>query len=173
VPSPAPGTPSQLDSIKFFVKRHRIPVAILLIAVLVVVPILVYYAMSYNSVNGTTVQLATGYRSPGSGYVTTFYLEVHVWSYATSLDTHVYNPTFSLAVDSFPFGTVSTTGGAWQSGGYVSYNLKFTTSDYSVASAVGQKTTNHLVLSMDGIVSSGLFSEELTRSGSVTWTFTA
>ena len=137
------------------------------------VPILVYYDMSYNSVNGTTIQLATGYRSPRSGYVNTFYLEIHVWSYATSLDTHLYNPTFSLAVDSFPFGSVTTTDGSWQTDGYVSYNLKFTTSDYSVASAVGQTATNHLVLSMNGLVTSGWFSEEVTRSDSVTWTFTA
>jgi hypothetical protein len=173
VPSPASGSPSDFNGLKSFVRRHRIPVVTVLIVALVIAPILVYYAISYNSVNGTTIKLATGYRSPGSGYVTTFYLEVHVWSYATSIDTHVYNPTFYLAVDSLPFGTVTTTGGAWQSGGYLSYNLKFTTSDSSVASTVGQKTTNHLVVSMDGIVSAGIFSEELTRSDSVTWTFSA
>jgi len=173
VPSTAPGTPSQFDAIKSFVKRHQIPVAIVLVVGLVVTPILVYYDMSYNSVNGTTVQLVTGYRSPGSGYVTTFYLEVHIWSYATSMDTRVSNPSFSLAVDSFPFGMVITTGGTWQSGGYLSYDLKFTTTDSSVASGVGQTTTNHLVVSMDGIVSAGWFSEELTRSNSVIWTFTA
>ncbi len=172
MPSPAPGTPSQFDALKSFVKRHLILVSIILVAALVMTPILVYYAMSYNSVNGTTVKIATGYRSPGYGYVTTFYLEIHVWSYATSLDTHVSDPSFSLAVDSFPFGTVTTTGGTWQSGGYVSYNLKFTTTDYSVASAVGQTTTNHLVLSMNGIVGAGWFSEEVTRSNSITWTFT-
>jgi len=172
VPSPATGTPSQFDALKSFMKRHRIPLAIILVAGLVVTPILVYYALSYNSVNGTTIQMATGYRSPGSGYVNTFYLEIHVWSYATSMDTRVSNPSFSLAVDSFPFGTVITTGGTWQTGGYLSYNLKFTTTDSSVASGVGQTTRNHLVLSMDGIVSAGWFSEELTRSTSVTWTFT-
>jgi hypothetical protein len=165
--------PAPFDSFKSYVRRHPIPVAIVLVGGLVVAPLLVYYTMSYNSVNGTTVQIATGYRSPGYGYADTFYLEIHVWSYATSLDTSVLNPTFTLAVDSFPFATVTASGGTWQTGGYVSYNLKFTTNDSTVASAVGQTTTNNLVLSMNGIVSAGVFSEELTRSNSVTWTFTA
>jgi hypothetical protein len=171
VPPPAPGSLSELDTLKSFLRRRYVVVGLILIIVLVVIPVVTYYAMSYNSVNGTTIQMVTGYRSSGSGYVNTFYLEVHVWSYATSMDTHVSNPSFSLAVDSFPFGTVITTGGTWQIGGYLSYNLKFTSTDSSVASGVGQTTTNHLVLSMDGIVSAGWFSEELTRSGSATWTF--
>ena len=141
------------------------------IVALTAAPTITYYGLSYNSVNGTAVQLASGYRSPGNGYVTTFYLEIHVWSYATSLDTRISEPLFSLAVDSLPFATLATSSGTWHTNGFISYNLKFKTFDNTVAEAVGQSTTNHLVLSVTGVVSAGLFSETLTRSDSVTWNF--
>ena len=156
--------------IKFYRTRRFYFIVVGLIA-LTVTPTLIYYEMSYNSVNGTAVQLVSGSRTGFYSYITTFYLEIHVWSYATSTDTHVANPTFGLVVDSFPFATVTGGSGTWQANGYISYSLKFETSDLSVARAVGQSTTNHLILSMDGIVSAGWFSEELTRSDSATWTF--
>ena len=154
-----------------FYRTTRFLALVLGITVLTAAPTITYYAMSYNSVNGTAVQLVSGYRSPASGYVTTFYLEIHVWSYATSLDTHISEPLFSLAVDSLPFATLATSSGTWQTNGFATYNLKFSTFDSTVAEAVGQSTTNHLVLSVSGVVSAGLFSEALTRSDSVTWTF--
>ncbi len=171
-PAPVPTVSTTPFSLKFFVKQYRIVLAILLILI-IVIPTIVYYEMSYNSVNGTAVQLASGYRSGANGYVSAFYLEIHVWSYATSIDTRVDSPTFSLVVDSLPFGTINTGGGTWQTSGYVSYNLKFQTTDLSVQQAVGRSTTNHLVLSMDGKVSAGWFSESVTRSDSVTWTFSS
>ena len=141
------------------------------VVALVAVPTLTFYGMGYNSVNGTAVQLVSGYRSPRNGYVDTFYLEIHVWSYATSLDTRISEPLFSLAVDSLPFATLATSSGTWQTNGFATYNLKFSTFDSTVAVAIGQSTTNHLVLSVTGAVSAGLFSEALTRSDSVKWTF--
>ena len=129
------------------------------------------YAIAITLLEGCST--ASGYRSPGNGYVTTFYLEIHVWSYATSLDTRIREPLFSLAVDSLPFATLATSSGTWHTNGFVSYNLKFKTFDNTVAEVVGQSATNHLVLSVTGVVSSGLFSEALTRSDSVTWTFSA
>jgi hypothetical protein len=171
-PAPVPAVSTTPFSLKSFVKRYRIVLAILLI-LLIVIPTIVYYEMSYNSVNGTAVQLASGYRSGANGFVSAFYLEIHVWSYATSIDTRIDTPTFSLVVDSLPFGTITTGGGTWQTGGYVSYNLKFQTTDLSVQQAVGKSTANHLVLSIDGKVSAGWFSESVTRSDSVTWTFSS
>ena len=153
-PTSVPAVSSTPFSLKSFVKRYRIVLAILLI-LLITIPTIVYYEMSYNSVNGTAVQLASGYRSGANGFVSAFYLEIHVWSYATSTDTRIDTPTFNLVVDSLPFGTITTGGGTWQTDGYVSYNLKFQTTDSSVQQAVGRSTTNHLVLSMDGKVSAG------------------
>jgi hypothetical protein len=154
-----------------FYRTTRFLVLVLGIIVLTAAPTITYYGMSYNSVNGTAVQLVSGYRSSGYGYVDTFYLEIHVWSYATSLDTRISEPLFSLAVDSLPFATLATSSSTWQTNGFATYNLKFRTFDSTVAEAVGQSTTNHIVLSVTGIVSAGLFSEALTRSDSVIWVF--
>src|SRR3989442_10029861 len=128
-PTSVPAVSSTPFSLKSFVKRYRIVLAILLI-LLIAIPTIVYYEMSYNSVNGTAVQLASGYRSGANGFVSAFYLEIHVWSYATSVDTRVDNPTFSLVVDSLPFGTITTGGGNLPTYRYVSFKLKFQTKEY-------------------------------------------
>ncbi len=129
-----------------FYRTTRFLVLVIGIIALTAAPTITYFGLSYNSVNGTAVQLASGYRS-------------------------LSEPLFSLAVDSLPFATLATSSGTWHTNGFVSYNLKFKTFDNTVAEAVGQSTTNHLVLSVTGVVSAGLFSEALTRSDSVTWNF--
>ncbi|HVH16280.1 MAG TPA: hypothetical protein VNA15_11270 [Candidatus Angelobacter sp.] len=84
VPSPAPGSPSKFDRLKMFVKRYPIPTAIVLVACLVLTPSIVYYELSFNSVNGTHPEIITGYMS-ASYFSATFYVTVHVWSWAGSL----------------------------------------------------------------------------------------
>jgi len=150
-------------------RRHYIAIALVILAT---TPFIIYYSMSYNSVNGTTVELVTGYRSVGFFQTSiVFYVETHLWSWGGSLDTHVSTPIFSLAVDSLPIGTVSATSGTFQPRGYVTYNLKFESSDGGVARALADKTTSYLTLTVSALVSAGYYSQEITRSTSDTWTW--
>lgn len=125
--------------------------------------------MSYNSVNGTHPEIVTGYRQVGF-FSASFYVTVHVWSWAGSIDTQVTGPTFTLTVDNFPFGTHTTTSGTFQPNNYISYTLRFEVNDGSVARAV-DSNSNNLVLQMSADVSAGWFRQLITRSDSDTWTF--
>jgi predicted negative regulator of RcsB-dependent stress response len=65
-----------------------------ILSVVILVPIIVYYELSYNSVNGTTIQIASVKRTVNTGFFggissVTYSVEAHVWSYATSLNTVV------------------------------------------------------------------------------------
>ncbi len=78
-------------------------------AVLVLIASLVatYSLLSYHSVNGTHPELVKVSRTLGfSSLSVTFYLEVHVWSWAGSLDTNVGDVFFSLVVDGLSLGTM-------------------------------------------------------------------
>jgi hypothetical protein len=160
---------------KFHLDR-RIGFAIGL-AILIATPIVVYYAMSYNSVNGSAVQITSVRRSVsrsfffGSINSVTYYVEVHVWSYATSIDTRVNDPTFSLYVDSYAISGARGGSGTFKPYSYIIYSLTFTTIDNTVASAVGQSTSNHLILGMDALVSAGMYQNQVTLSDSTTQTF--
>jgi hypothetical protein len=139
-------------------------------SVIIAVPIIVYYELSYNSVNGTHPELVTGYRS-ASYFSATFYITVHVWSWAGSLDTQVTSPAFTLTANNLPFGTQVTTSGTFSPNNFVSYTLTFTTSDSGVASSIRSSNTTYLVLQMSADVSSGWYHQLITRSDSATWTF--
>jgi hypothetical protein len=176
MPSPAPGSPSGLDRFESFVRRHYVVVGLTLIIVLVVIPVLVYYGMSYNSVNGTTIQIASVRRTVNQGFFggissVTYYVEVHVWSYATSVDTRVSQPSFGLWVNSYSIGSNYGGSGTFKPYSYLIYSLTFTTTDSSVASAVGQSTSNYVVVSMDASVSAGIYQSQVTLSGSANPTF--
>lgn len=144
---------------------------------LIATPLVVYYAMSYNSVNGSTVQIASMRRSVSRSFFfnsinsVTYYVEAHVWSYATSIDTRVNDPTFSLVVDSYYISGIRGGSGTFKPNSYLIYSLTFATIDSTVASAVGQSTSNHLVLGMDALVSAGMYQNQVTLSDSTTQSF--
>jgi len=170
VSSPAPGAPSEFDRLKSFVERHPIHVAIVLVVGLVLTPSIVYYGMSYNSVNGTHPELVTGYRQ--AGYLSaTFYITIHVWSWAGSLDTQVASPAFTLTADNLPFGTQVATSETFQPNNYVTYTLTFQTHDSGIAQTVRASNSSYLVLQMSADVSAGWYHELITRTASATWTF--
>jgi len=141
-----------------------------ILSVIVIVPTVVYYELSYNSVNGTHPEIITGYRS-ASYFSATFYVTVHVWSWAGSLDTQVTSPAFTLTVNNLPFGTQVVTSDTFQPHSYVSYTLTFTTSDSGIAQSIRGSTSDNLVLQMSADVSSGWYHQLITRSDSATWTF--
>lgn len=160
-------TESPVALLKFYLTK-RFYVIIGVVA-LILTPTLVYYAMSYNSVNGIHPEIVTGYRQIGI-FSATFYVTVHVWSWATSIDTQVSGPVFTLAVDNFPFGTQAATSGIFQPNNYISYTLRFEVNDGAVARAVNS-ASNNLVLQMSAEVSAGWFRQLITRSDSDTWRF--
>ncbi len=142
------------------------------LAILAVTPVVTYYYMSFKSVNGTVIQVTSASRNVlFSSFRTsvTFFIEVHVWSGGTSIDARVSNPEFSLAVDSYPIQTVAAGSGTFKPYGYLIYNLKFATSDGTVANAVGQTAANQVSLSMDALVSAGLYQEQVTVRDSTRW----
>lgn len=159
-----------------YVDKRLIIVAVGLILV-VAVPLTVYYAMSYNSVNGSTVQITSVRRSVSHSFFSnsinsvTYYVEAHVWSYATSLDTRVSAPTFSLLVDSYLVNGDQGGSGTFKPNGYLIYSLTFTTTDSIVANAVGQASSNSLILGMDALISAGIYQTQVTVSNAATETF--
>ena len=141
-----------------------------ILSVVIIVPTVVYYELSYNSVNGTHPELVTGYRS--AGYLSaTLYITVHVWSWAGSLDTQVTSPAFTLTANNLPFGTQIATSSTFSPNNYVTYSLAFTTNDGSVAANIRGSNTTNLFLQMSADVSAGWFHELITKSDSATWTF--
>src|SRR5712692_10232257 len=82
VPEEPPRTPW------FRNNKKRLIIGVVL-SVVLLVPTVVYYEVSYNSVNGTHPELVTGLRSAGY-FSATFYITVHVWSWAGSLDSSGY-----------------------------------------------------------------------------------
>src|SRR2546428_11294859 len=95
-------TPPKLPTKFYRTKRFYLIVAGLI--ALTVTCTIVYYEMSYNSVNGTVVQLVGGRRRFYLGV--TFYFEIHACLSATLISTHFSNPIFNLVVRSFPIQTV-------------------------------------------------------------------
>ncbi len=159
---------------KFRLRReHYLAIGL---AILVATPLIVYYAMSYNSVSGTAIQIASVSRTVSTGFFggidsVTYSVEAHVWSYATSLDTRVNDPAFSLVVDSHPISSAQGGSGTFKPYGYVVYYLKFTTTDSAVANSVGTPTSNNVDLGMDALMSAGLYSEYVTIGDSGTFSF--
>ena len=94
-------------------RSKRFYVIVIGLVVLSVTPTIVYYAISYNSVNGTHHELVTGSRQVGFS-TATFFITIHVWSWAGSLDTQVNSPVFALSVDDLPFGSKVGTSGTFQ-----------------------------------------------------------
>ncbi len=141
-------------------------------------PVCVYYEMSYNSVNGATVQLVSVQRTVFRGFSgqissVTYYVQAHVWSWATSLDTKVTNPVFSLTVDSSFISSQEATSGTFKPYNYLTYSLTFNTLDSTVASKAGQASTSHVVLGMSAPLSAGMYEVQRALSDSGTWTFTS
>jgi len=133
--------------------------------------------MSFNSVNGSTIQISSVRRSVSHSFFSsaidsaTYYVEAHVWSYATSLDTRVSAPTFSLLVDSYLVNGDRGGSGTFKLNGYLIYSLTFTTTDSAVAKTIGQASSNYLILGMDALVNAGMYQAQVTVSDSATETF--
>src|SRR6266568_7575308 len=150
-------------------KRKLLSVGIVL-SVIIFVPTIVYYELSYNSVNGTHPELVTGYRSTNF-FSATFYITVHVWSWAGSLDTQVTSPAFTLTANNLPFGTQVVTSGTFSPNNYIAYTLTFTTTDSAIAANIRSSNTSYIVLQMSADVSSGWYHQLITRSDSASWTY--
>ncbi len=101
----------------------------------------------------------------------TYSVEAHIWSYATSLNTVVNNPSFSLVVDNNPISSEQGGSVAFQPYSYVIYYLTFTTTDSAVANSVGSTSSNYVSLGMDASMSAGIYSQFVTVGGSGTFSF--
>ena len=163
-------TTAEPPKIPWFRKNKNLLLLGIILSIVIIVPTVVYYELGYNSVNGTHPELVTGYRSTNF-YSATFYITVHVWSWAGSLDTQVTSPAFTLTANNLPFGTQIGTSGTFSPNNYVAYTLTFTTSDSGIASSIRSSNTTYLTLQMSADVSSGWYRQLITRSDSVTWTF--
>ena len=137
---------------------------------LTVTPTLVYYSLSYNSVSGTHPELVTASKS-ASYFEATFYVTIHVWSWAGSLNTEVNQPTFTLTVDNLPFGSQTGTSAIFQPNNFLTYTFAFKTTDSGIAQAVRNSNTNYLVVQMSAEVSAGWYRSLLTKSDSHAWTY--
>ncbi len=145
----------------------------LLVIILIIASLATFFALSYNSAHGTIVQIVSASRRLNQGpssapfETLTFVVEVHVWSWGATLETHIHNPTFNLSVDNFalpiPDYGVSA---SFQPGSYAPYQLAFATADHTMIHAEGQAGSNNLKISMNVLVTSGLYSEQRTVSDS-------
>jgi hypothetical protein len=150
--------------------NKKLMILAVILSAIIIAPTVLYYELSYNSVNGTHPELVTGYRST-SYFSATFYITVHVWSWAGSIDTQVTSPAFTLTANNLPFGTQIATSSTFSPNNYVSYSLSFTTNDGSIVQNVRSSNTTNLFLQMSADVSSGWYHELITKSDSATWTF--
>ena len=130
-----------------FYRTRRFYYLVVSQVVVVIVPTIVYYGLSYNSVNGTHPELITGYRSIGV-CSTTYYVTVHVWSWAGSLYTQVSSPAFTLTVNNLPFGDKIGTSGSFQPNNYITYTLTLHVSDCGIASSIGRSNSTYVMLQM-------------------------
>ena len=154
-----------------FFRTRRFYLAVIVLAVSIAIPTIVYYELAYNSVNGTHPELVTGYRSVGFCSAT-YYVTAHVWSWAGSLDTHVTSPSFTLTVNNLPFGDQIESSGSFQPNSYITYSLTFHVTDCGIAKSVGSSNSSYVSLEMSADVSAGWYHELITRADSATWTFT-
>lgn len=144
---------------------------------IILIPIFVYYSMSYNSVNGTTVQIASVRRSVTrfcdtcSIVSVTYYVDANVWSYATSIDTRINSPKFSLFVDNYGISSQSGGSATFKPFTSIVYSLTFTTYDSSIAQAIGQRNSDKVDLGMDALMSAGIYQNDVTLSASANPTF--
>jgi hypothetical protein len=69
-------------------------------------------------------------------------------------------------VDNNPIGSEQGGGGTFKPYSYIIYYLTFTTYDSSIANAVGKSSSNYIIVSMDAVVSAGIYQNEVTLSGS-------
>ncbi len=144
------------------------------LAVLIISPLAVYYAVSYSSAHGTIVQLVSVTRRLDQGPfpTVTFGVDVHVWSWGASIETRVNNPIFNLFVDRYSlpvleYGSSST----FQPRAYAPYHLTFATADKDTIQAVGQVSSSTMRISMDALVNAGWYSEQRTVSDTSTLTW--
>jgi len=139
--------------------------------VLIVTPAsITYYELGLNSVNGTHPELVTASKTANST-AATFYVTIHVWSWAGSLDTQVNEPLFSLTVDNLPFGTRVGSSGTFSPNNFISYTIAFKTADSSIAQEIRNSDTNYIVVQISADVSAGWYHASLTKSDSHIWTF--
>jgi hypothetical protein len=112
--------PVESPKTPWFRNNKKLLIIGIILLVIIVVPTVVYYELSYNSVNGTHPELITGLRSAGY-FSATFYITVHVWSWAGSLDTQVTSPAFTLTANNLPFGTQTATSDTFSPNNFVTY----------------------------------------------------
>jgi hypothetical protein len=152
-------------------KNKKLPAILMsVVAIVIAVSSVVYYELSYNSENGTHPELVTSYRSLNA-FTATFYVTVHAWSWADSLDTHVISPSFSLTANNLPFGTQAATSETFSSNNYVTYTLTFSTADRRIARHIRGSNTTYVAIQMSADVDAGWYQELITRSDSPTWRF--
>src|SRR5713226_5521453 len=163
-------TPAEPSKPPWFRENKKLLLLGAILSVVITVPTVVYYELSYNSVNGTHPELVTGYRS-ATYFSATFYITVHVWSWAGSLDTQVTSPAFTLTANNLPFGTQVGTSGTFSPNNFVTYTLTFTTTDGAIAASIRSSNTSYIVLQMTADVSSGWYHQLITRSDSASWTY--
>ncbi len=153
---------------KHWLNRRRFYLAIGVVA-LIVTPLAVYYAASYNSAHGTIVQLASATRRFDQGPPSrlTFTVDAHVWSWGASIPTQVNSPIFNLYVDTFSLPILEYgISASFQPGGYASYHLTFATADRATIAAVRGASSSTVRISMDALVNAGFYSEERVSSDS-------
>src|SRR6266699_786075 len=154
VPEEPPKTP-------WFRDNKNLLIVGIILSVVILVPTIVYYELSYNSVNGTHPELVTGARSAGY-FSATFYITVHVWSWAGSLDTQVISPSFTFTANNLPFGTQAATSETFSPNNSVTYTLTFTATDSGIARQIQGSNTTYVAIQMSADVSAGWYHELIT-----------
>jgi hypothetical protein len=147
VPEDAPKAP-------WFRNNKRRLIVGVIFSVVIVVPPIVYYELSNDSVNGIHPQLITGAKSAGYSSAT-FYITVHVSSSASLLDTQISSPDFWLTVNNLPFGTQVAASSTFSPNNFASYTLNFTTTDDTIAASIRTSNASYVEIQMIAYVSSG------------------
>ncbi len=143
---------------------------VIVVLSLVIAPSITYYELGLNSANGTHPELVTASKTANNDEAT-FYVTIHVWSWAGSVDTLVYEPTFTVTVDDLPFGTRVGSSGTFSPNNFITYTFAFKTTDQTIAQEIANSNTNHISVQMSADVTAGWYHALLTKSDAHTWTF--
>ena len=103
----------------------------------------------------------------------TYYLTVDIGSWAGRLDTRVTAPTYSLVVDNLPLSRELGDSGSFMPYGQFESVLTFVAYDSAIANAICDNNPHTFTVTFNALVSAGIYSAQITRSDTKTWSFSS
>ena len=158
-------------------RKRTIIVVIILIAI--IAPPLVYYMVSWSSVNSIGFQLVSVSRYPepvvqaGKNGSYVFHVNAILLSHSPTMTVNLRYPTYCLTADSYNLGCIGGNSVTLNPNGSHNGSLYFATGfsdDPTAPSHFNQTTTSHLFIHMYAVTTAGWYNETINRDSTIIWT---